>query len=70
MTSITSHNTANTGNQVLPVQMVTSSSSTRKSIAGKNFISYTAMPKSWFRKPSESRVSFDWDLNKNELEFE
>ena len=32
--------------------------------------SATGASKKWYRQSSEKRFAYDWDMNKNELEFE
>ena len=67
MTSLTLHTPATSVNSLLAMPAL--SSFGKKNTTNKNFISYTATPKSWYRKVAK-RFSPDWDMNSNELEFE
>ena len=68
MTSLTLHTPATSVNSLLAMPAL--SSFGKKNTTNKNFISYTATSKSWYKKTAAKRSSSDWDMNSNELEFE
>ena len=68
MTSV-SINTSNT-NATAVLSIPTSSAYNRKKNLLKGLYSYTVSPKIGYRKLSVQFASADWDVNRNELEFE
>ncbi len=68
MTSL-SLNTSNTSISTV-LAIPTSATYGRKKNVAKGMFSYAISSKTGYRKPSVRFASADWDLNRNELEFE
>ncbi len=60
----------------IPVQTISSpivlgiNTNNKKKLSVTSYSGYATTAKKWYRLSGEKLVSFDWDANQNELEFE